>query len=177
MVLEQGLNWTQVGLSQTDSQFLETRKLQIEEIARIFRVPCILIGHSNNSSTFASAEQFMLSFVIHTMRPWVVRWEQSINMHLLTEADRKQGYFAEFKLDALLRGDTASRYSAYSVAISSRIMNPNEVRALENMNPYDGGDEYKNPAIDKAQPEPDGQDNIKPNPFEPKDEEDKNANK
>jgi HK97 family phage portal protein len=153
MVLEQGLDWKQVGLSQTDSQFLETRKLQIEEIARIYRVPCILIGHSNSTSTFASAEQFMLSFVIHTMRPWVVRWEQSINMHLLTASDRKQGYFAEFKLDALLRGDTASRYAAYSQAIASRIMNPNEVRALENMNPYDGGDEYKNPAIDKSQPD------------------------
>jgi HK97 family phage portal protein len=148
MVLEQGLDWKQVGLSQADSQFLETRKLQIEEIARIFRVPCILIGHANATSTFASAEQFMLSFVIHTMRPWVVRWEQSINMHLLTQADREQGYFAEFKLDALMRGDTSSRFSAYSQAIASRIMNPNEVRSLENLNPYPGGDEYLNPAID-----------------------------
>jgi HK97 family phage portal protein len=147
MVLEQGLDWKQVGLSQADSQFLETRKLQIEEIARIYRVPCILIGHSNSTSTFASAEQFMLSFVIHTMRPWCVRWEQSINQQLIGDKDRKAGYFAEFKLDALLRGDTAARYAAYSQAIASRIMNPNECRSLENMNPYQGGDAYANPAI------------------------------
>jgi HK97 family phage portal protein len=160
MVLEQGLDWKQVGLSQADSQFLETRKLQIEEIARIFRVPCILIGHSNSTSTFASAEQFMLSFVIHTMRPWVIRWEQSINMHLLTDKDRAQGYFTEFKLDALLRGDTQSRYAAYSSAIASRILNPNECRALENLNPYPGGEEYLNPAIDK-QPTGDNTDGTK----------------
>jgi hypothetical protein len=128
-----------------DSQFLETRQFQVQEIARIFRVPCILIGHPDNASTYASAEQFMLSFVTHTIRPWATRIEQSINKYLLSESDRKAGYYAEFKLDALLRGDTVSRYTAYSSALTNMWMTRNEVRSLENLDPVEGGDQFENP--------------------------------
>jgi HK97 family phage portal protein len=147
LLLEQGLDAKAVGMSNADSQFLETRQFQVEEIARIFRVPSILIGHSNNNSTYASAEQFMLSFVTHTLRPWVSRIEQSINKYLLSDQDRKAGVFAEFNLDGLLRGDTQSRYTAYASALQNTWMTRNEVRAKENLNPVDGGDEFENPAI------------------------------
>jgi HK97 family phage portal protein len=146
LLLEQGLDAKAVGMSNSDSQFLETRQFQVEEICRIFRVPSILVGHSNNNSTYASAEQFMLSFTTHTIRPWVSRIEQSINKYLLSDQDRKAGVFAEFKLDGLLRGDTQSRYTAYASALQNMWMTRNEVRGLENLNPVEDGDEFENPA-------------------------------
>ena len=145
-MLEEGATWTQVGMSNEDSQFLETRQFQIEDIARFFRVPTILIGHPDKTSTYASAEQFMLSFVQHTIRPWLVRIEKSILKHLIDESEQKD-YFAEFKIDGLLRGDIASRYQAYAIARQNTWMSANEIRALENMNPIDGGDVYENPNI------------------------------
>lgn len=171
LVFEQGMEWQQLSLTNEDSQYLETRNFQVQEIARLFRVPCILIGHPDKTSTYASAEQFMLSFVVHTIRPWLVRIEQSINKNLLTDTERRK-YFAKFKVEGLLRGDTSSRYAAYASAISSRWMSPNEVRALEDMNPREGGDEYQNPAIEPGKDkEEDGNDqNIPFQPDEPDDE-------
>ena len=145
LLLEEGASWAQVGMSNENSQFLETRQFQVEDIARMFRVPNILIGHPDKTSTYASAEQFMISFVTHTLRPWLVRLEKSITKHLL--ADDRQNYFAEFKIDGLLRGDVKSRYEAYALAIQNTWMSTNEVRALENMNPREGGDVYENPNI------------------------------
>jgi len=145
LLLEEGATWANIGMNNSDSQFLETRQFQVEDIARIFRVPAILIGHPDKSSTYASAEQFMISFVTHTIRPWLVRIEKSISKHLLA-ADR-QNYFAEFLVDGLLRGDIKSRYDAYAVAVQNTWMSPNEVRAKENMDPRDGGDDYVNPNI------------------------------
>lgn len=146
LLLEEGASWSQVGMSNEDSQFLETRQFQVEDIARIFRVPTILIGHPDKTSTYASAEQFMISFVTHTIRPWLVRLEKSITKHLIAENDRRK-YFAEFLVDGLLRGDTKSRYESYAIAIQNTWMNPNEVRALENMDPRDGGEIYENPNV------------------------------
>jgi len=146
LLLEEGLEWTQIGINNVDSQFLETRKFQVEEIARIFRVPTNLIGHTDKTATFASAEHFDIAFVKHCIRPWLVRIEKSINKNLFGE---KQGrkYFAEFKVDGILRADTKSRYEAYASALQNVWMTRNEVRALENLNPVDGGDEFKNPTI------------------------------
>ncbi len=143
VVLEEGLKWHQVGLSNEDSQFLESRGFQVEEIARIFRVPAVLIGHPNTTMTYASAEQFFMAFVTHTIRPWLVRIEQVLNTALFKDED----LFCEFKLDSLMRGDTQSRYNAYSLALQNKWMTRNEVRALENLNPVEGGDEFENPAI------------------------------
>lgn len=158
LVLEMGATWTQLGLSNEDSQFLETRQFQVEDIARMFRVPAILIGHPDKSSTYASAEQFMISFVTHTIRPWLVRLEKSISKHLL--GDEKQNYFAEFNVDGLLRGDTKSRYEAYASAIQNTWMSPNEVRQFENMDPRDGGDEYVNPNITTGETDGTGEKDI-----------------
>lgn len=145
-VLENGMGWTSIGFNNDDAQFLETRNFQVEDIARIFRVPAVLIGHPDKTMTYASAEQFFLSFAMHTVRPWAVRIEQSINRHLLSENDRKT-YFAEFTLDSLLRADTSSRYEAYASAIQNRWMSPNEVREKENLNKIKGGDVFENPNI------------------------------
>jgi len=147
-IIEQGLEWQSMGMTNKDSQFLELRNYQIEDIARIFRVPTVLLQHQDKSATYASAEQFFLSFIVHSIRPWLIRIEQSINRYLLTDKDRKDGIFAEHKIDALLRADIEKRYNAYAIAIQNRFMNANEVRALENMNPREGGEIYENPNID-----------------------------
>ncbi len=151
VVLEEGMKANKIGISPEDSQLLETRNFQVEEIARLFRVPCILIGHPDKTQTYASAEQLFLSFVTHTIRPWCIRIEQVFNNTLFSEDERGE-YFCEFKLDGLLRGDVASRYQAYSLAIQNRIMNPNEVRSLENLNPYEGGESFENPNITPGKP-------------------------
>jgi len=160
LLLEQGLEFTPISLTNEDSQYLETRQFQTQEIARIFRVPTILIGHPDKASTYASAEQFMMSFVVHTIRPWLVRIEQSIAKNLLADSERDE-YFAKFKIEGLLRGDTKSRYAAYASARQARWMSANEIRALEDMDPIPGGDDYENPAIDITtgnveEEEPDG---------------------
>lgn len=134
IVLEEGAKLGDLGMSHEDSQFLQSRQFAIEEIARIFRVPPVLIGHPTNTMTYASAEQLFLSFATYTIRPWCVRLEQSMNRYLLSEKDRGR-YFFEHVMAGLLRGDTQSRFSAYATARQWGWMNVDEIRALENMNP------------------------------------------
>lgn len=134
IITEEGAKLERLGLSNEDSQFLQSRQFQIEEIARIFRIPPILIGHPTNTMTYASAEQLFLAFATYTIRPWCVRIEQSMNRWLLSEKDRKK-YFFEHVMAGLLRGDTLSRYNAYAVARNWGWMNVDEIRSLENMNP------------------------------------------
>lgn len=139
-VLEDGMEYMAVGLPPEDSQFLETRKFQISEIARIYRVPPHMIADLDKA-TFSNIEHQSLEFVIHTIRPWLVKWEQGLNSALLTEAEQGQ-YFVEFLVDGLLRGDITSRYAAYATAHNNGFMSANEIRMLENMNPVAGGDKY-----------------------------------
>ena len=157
-VLEEGMDYKPIGFSNHDSQFLESRNFQISDIARMFRVPAILIGHSDGAATYSSVEQQFLSFVTHTIRPWVIRIEQSINQNLLSEKDRKK-YFAEFPLDALLRGDMLSRFQAYAIARTNMWMSANEIRAKENMDPIPEGDKFENPNTTAPSK---GSDNDKP---------------
>lgn len=144
ILLEEGLTYQPVTLSNEDAQYLQTRQFQVEEIARIFRVPCVMIGHADKTATYASAEQFFLAFAQHTIRPWCSRIEQSAYVSLF---ERDPRYFPEFRIDALMRGDTKSRYDAYASALQNKWMTRNEVRALENLNPVQGGDVFENPAI------------------------------
>ncbi len=155
-ILQGNMDLKIIGMPNEDAQFLETRQFQVADIARAFRVPAVMIGLDDKTSTFASAEQFFLSFVTYTMRPWLIRIENSANFHLLNEADRKK-FFTEFQIGALMRGDLKSRYDAYAVAIQSRFMSVNEVRALENMNPIENGDIFENPNITPGSPD-DGDD-------------------
>lgn len=140
-ILEEGMKWTQVGLTSKDIQFIESRKFQVEEIARIFRIPPHMIGDLTRS-TNNNIEHQSIDFVVHTIRPWLERWEQCISRDLLTEKDRKDGYFAEFLVDGLLRGDIASRYDAYAKGRQNGWLSANDIRKLENMNPVEGGDIY-----------------------------------
>jgi HK97 family phage portal protein len=159
-ILEGGLDWKSVGMSNDDAQFLATRQFQVEDIARIYRVPPMMIGHPDKTATYASAEQFFLAFVVHTIRPWTVRLEQSKLKHLFTEREREQGYFAEYKMDGLLRGDVKTRYEAYTHGRNWGWLSVNDIRKLENLNPVENGDIYLQPlnmveAGEKPEPQED----------------------
>lgn len=142
-VLEEGMRYHEIGLSPEASQFLETRKYQLNEICRIFRVPPHLVGDLERS-TFSNIEHQSIEFVMYTIRPWLVRWEQAIYKSLLSEQER-QLYFAKFKVEGLLRGDYSTRMSGYATARQNGWMSVNEIRALEEMNPISddkGGNDY-----------------------------------
>ncbi len=139
-ILEEGMDIAQIGIPPEDAQFLDTRKFQVTEIARIFRVPPHMLADLERA-TFSNIEHQSIEFVTHTLRPWLVRWEQAIHRDLLLERERGR-YFAEFLVDGLLRGDIRSRYEAYSIGRQNGWLSANDIRRLENMNPIEGGDVY-----------------------------------
>lgn len=142
-VLEEGMKYTPIGISPEQAQFLETRKFQINEIARIFRVPPHMVGDLEKSS-FSNIEQQSLEFVKYTLEPWLVRWEQSIQRTLFSPEEKKR-YFAKFNVEGLLRGDYASRMNGYATARQNGWMSANDIRELENMDRIpaeEGGDLY-----------------------------------
>ncbi|MDD7504694.1 MAG: phage portal protein [Actinomycetaceae bacterium] len=142
-VLEEGMTYTPIGISPEQAQFLETRKFQINEIARIFRIPPHMVGDLEKSS-FSNIEQQSLEFVKYTLEPWVIRWEQAITKTLLS-SDEKPRVFVTFNLEGLLRGDYVSRMNGYATARQNGWMSANDIRALENLDliPEDqGGDLY-----------------------------------
>lgn len=142
-VLEEGMKYTPISISPEQAQFLETRKFQINEIARIFRVPPHMLADLEKSS-FSNIEQQSLEFVKYTLDPWVVRWEQSLARTLFT-MDEKKEYFFKFNVDGLLRGDYASRMSGYATARQNGWMSANDIRELENLDRIpaeEGGDLY-----------------------------------
>ena len=142
-VLEEGMKYTPISMSPEQAQFLETRKFQINEIARIFRVPPHMVGDLEKSS-FSNIEQQSLEFVKYTLDPWVIRWEQSIMRSLLTPEEKKT-YYAKFNLDGLLRGDYQSRMNGYAIGRQNGWMSANDIRELENLDRIpaeEGGDLY-----------------------------------
>lgn len=136
-VLEEDVSWTPVTMTSEDAQYLETRKFQRSEICGIFRVPPHKVGDLERA-TFSNIEQQSLEFLTDSLLPWLRRIEQAINKSLLAGTD----YYCEFLVDSMLRADIVSRMNAYATAINNGIMNRNEVRARENMNPYAGGDQF-----------------------------------
>lgn len=139
-ILEEGMKYHEIGIPPEDAQFLETRKFQVNEIARLFRVPPHMIGDLERA-TFSNIEHQSLDFVIHSLRPWLVRWEQAITRDLLEPAERAS-YYAEHLVDGLLRGDIGARYEAYSQGRQNGWLSANDIREMENLNPIDGGDVY-----------------------------------
>ncbi len=142
-VLEEGMKYTPISISPEQAQFLETRKFQINEIARIFRVPPHMVGDLEKSS-FSNIEQQSLEFVKYTLDPWIIRWEQSLNRALLN-VDEKKTYFFKFNVEGLLRGDYQSRMNGYAIARQNGWMSANDIRELENLDKIsaeDGGDLY-----------------------------------
>ena len=141
-VLEEGMKYQQIGIPPEEAQFLETRKFQIDEIARLYRIPPHMVGDLDKSS-FSNIEQQSLEFVKYTLDPWVIRWEQSIQRALLLPQEKRE-YFVKMNVDGLLRGDYESRMKGYSIGIQNGFMCPNDVRRLESMDliPVEEGGEY-----------------------------------
>ena len=142
-VLEEGMKYTPISISPEQAQFLETRKFQVNEIARIFRVPPHMVGDLEKSS-FSNIEQQSLEFVKYTLDPWVCRWEQSIMRRLFTPEEKKK-YYVKFNVDGLLRGDYQSRMNGYAIGRQNGWMSANDIRELENLDRIpaeDGGDLY-----------------------------------
>ena len=137
MLLEEGMKLQSIGIPPEDAQFLETRKYQVAEIARIYRVPLHMLADLERA-TFSNIEHQSIEFVVHTIRPWLVRWEQSMCMKLLTPNERKK-YFIEHLVDALLRGDIKARYESYAIGRQWGWLSADDVRRIENMNPLPEG--------------------------------------
>lgn len=142
-VLEEGMKFQPIGIPPEQAQFLETRKFQLNEIARIFRVPPHMIGDLERSS-FSNIEQQSLEFVMYTLDPWVVRWEQAISKALIADSEKKE-VFVKFNVNGLLRGDYQSRMAGYAVGRQNGWLSSNDIRELEDMNRLpeeSGGDRY-----------------------------------
>ena len=175
------MKYTPISISPEQAQFLETRKFQINEIARIFRIPPHMIGDLEKSS-FSNIEQQSLEFVKYTLDPWVFRWEQSMQRALLS-MDEKKEYFFKFNVDGLLRGDYQSRMNGYATGRQNGWMSANDIRELENLDRIpeeEGGDLYlingnmtklKDAGIfaaaSQAQEEPDETEESKQEPEQP----------
>lgn len=146
LILEQGMDYVKFGVDPNDAQFLETRKFQIAEVARWFNLPVSKLREMDNSSVRANIEQEALDYVISTLRPWLVRWEQEMKRKLISPLERNTQHI-EFNIAGLLRGDLQSRYAAYAVGRQWGWLNADEIRELENMNPLpDGaGQKYLSP--------------------------------
>ncbi len=141
-ILEEGVEFQQLTFNSVDLQFQELRAFQVIEIARAFRVPPILLQEYGRA-TWGNSAEMSQSFLTFCIRPWLRLWEGAI-ARLMT-AEEQATMFAEFLIDDLVRADIEKRFAAYTAAITSGILNPNEVRAMENRAPYDGGDEFMKP--------------------------------
>lgn len=142
-VLEEGMKYQQIGIPPEEAQFLETRKFQINEIARLYRIPPHMVGDLDKSS-FSNIEQQSLEFVKYTLDPWVIRWEQSLQRSLLLPGEKGK-YFIKLNVDGLLRGDYQSRMNGYAVGRQNGWFSANDICEMENMNPIpdeEGGNLY-----------------------------------
>lgn len=140
VILEEGMSIEKIGIPPDDAQFIETRKFQLGEIARMFRVPPHMLGDVERSTSWGSGiEQQELGYLSHTLRPWLKRIEQQAQKDLLLPDERDE-YMIEHLVEDFLRTDIAARMAAYVQAITNGIMSRNEARERENLMPYDGGD-------------------------------------
>jgi len=142
-ILGADLKWTPLAMTGVDSEHLATRKFQIEEICRAFGVFPQMIGHGDKPPTFASAQQFFLHHIIQILDPWVVEFEQTVMRDLLTEEELDDGYYVKLNLNEFLRGSMKERAEFYKIMVEIGVFSPNDVRELEDRNPYEGGDVYR----------------------------------
>ncbi|MBI0435419.1 phage portal protein [Roseomonas sp. KE0001] len=143
-ILESGLTFEPLQMSSVDAQYLEVRRFQLQEIARIWRVPLHLLADLDRV-THSNAEELGRQFLTFTLLPILRAWTDSIRVSLLTPEERRGGLYVEFLVDDLARADLAARFTAYSQAIAAGVFNPNEIRAMENRSPYDGGEVFTRP--------------------------------
>jgi HK97 family phage portal protein len=142
MLIDEGMEIEFPTIKLVDAQFLEQAKLNEAQICGLFRVPLMLIQSTSNTTTFASAEQFMISYTRYGVTPDVVNYEKAIRRDLIPEEDREK-YYAKFKIGALLRSSFKEQADSFAVLIDKEIINPNEARELMDLNPYAGGYEYR----------------------------------
>lgn len=142
-VLEEGVEYETISIPPDDAQFLDTRKFQLNEIARIFRVPPHMIADLDRA-TFSNIEHLSLEFVKFSLNPWVIRWEQGLCKSLLLPNERGK-FFVKFNVDGLMRGDYHSRMTGYATARQNGWLSANDIREMEDLNPIsesDGGNYY-----------------------------------
>ena len=142
-ILEEGMTFTAMSIPNNEAQFLETRKFQVDEICRIFRVPPHLVGNLEHA-TFSNIEHMSIDFAVHTIRPWLVRIEQSMNRALFSDQEKGR-FYVQFNIDGLMRGDYKSRMEGYAIARQNGWLSANDIRELENLNPIpedEGGNAY-----------------------------------
>jgi HK97 family phage portal protein len=141
-ILEEGMTFATLSMSNSDAQYLETRRFQVEDIARIFGIPLFMIQSTEKTTSWGSGiEQMSMGYVRYTLLPWVRRWEQAIRRDLIEEPDLEM----RFNLEGLQRGDIRSRFQSYQAGVNMGVYSPNEVRELEDMNPREGGDVWLTP--------------------------------
>ena len=144
-ILEQGVKFEPLSMTNADAQFLETRRFQVEDIARIYGIPLFMIQSTEKTTSWGSGiEQMSMGYVRYTLLPWVRRWEQAIARDIIDDAG-EEGLEVRFNLDGLQRGDLRTRYDAYQKGINMGVLTPNEVRKMEDMDPYEGGDVHLTP--------------------------------
>lgn len=144
MILEGGGQFKEVTMKLTDAQFLESKRFRIEDVCRIFRIPLHLVQDLTRS-TNNNIEHQSLEFIVYTMLPWFKRWEENLNLQLLSNESKRKNRYFEFKVDALLRGDAETRASAYAQGRQWGWLSVNDIRRLENMDPIENGDIYLQP--------------------------------
>lgn len=153
LILESGMDYKPISIPPEQAQFLESRKFSIGDVARWFGIPEHMLA--NNDPTYSNIESQSLSFVTYNVRPRAKLYEQEFNLKLTDDFGEKE--FFKFNLDALLRADLKTRYDSYAIAIQNEFMSPNEAREKENLNPRDGGDDFKNPNINPTNTNSDGE--------------------
>lgn len=139
-ILEEGMQYKQIGIPPEDAQFLETRRYQKQEIASLYRVPLHMVNDLADA-TFSNVEHMGIEFVKYSLQPWLIRFEKTMLMKLLAPNERKK-YFIEFLVDGLLRGDSKTRYESYQIGRQNGWLSVNDIREMENLNPIEGGNVY-----------------------------------
>lgn len=150
-VLGFGMKWTPLSIPNDAAQYVESRQYQVEEVCRAFGVLPIMVGRSDKASTYASAEQMFLQHAVHTLGPWYACLEKSASRWLLSEEERRDGYYFKFNVNGLMRGAAKDRAEFYTRLYGVGALSPNDIRELEDLNPYEGGDEYRVP-LNMAEP-------------------------
>jgi HK97 family phage portal protein len=144
ILAEDGLDFVPFQLKLADAELLASKKFQVEDICRVYRVPLHLVQNLDKA-TFSNIEQQSLEFVMYTMLPWFKRWEECINCQLLSRKQREDGYYFEFNMSALLRGDSKSMAEAFAQGRQWGWLSVNDIRRLLNLNKIPNGDIYLQP--------------------------------
>lgn len=145
LILEGGAKYKEVSMKLSDAQFIESKRFTVEDICRLFRVPLHLVQDLSRS-TNNNIEHQSLEFVMYTMLPWFKRWEENLNLQMLTPEEKQKGMYFEFKIDTLLRGDAKTRAEAYATGRQWGWLSVNDIRRMENMDPIPNGDIYLQPS-------------------------------